>query len=400
MRVAILSAIHPGGEGAEAAVRGLLTVAGRSVAALQLDLALRLGCERIVCLAEGLDEGVLPLLHRAEQGGATFHALSSARSLSGLVRAQDELFLFAEGVVPDPLVVGELLGERSGIVALPAEPGIEAGFERIDRDHAWAGVARLPGSAVERLVEMPFEVDAVPALLRVGLQTGTRIVPLPPSLVTDRRWALLRNEQQARAFEAAWLNQRITLSSFAAPVHALADRAAMVLAPGILAQRGKAALPIAGGILGLGGALAAAWWKLPALAFGSAAIGAFLLRTGETVAAFLSEGRRSGMIARIARALPGLAVDATILALVGVLAPAGERASWLFAGLALLFALRIAGHSQVESLARPASDRGILALVLAVCAALDQTLAGIQLLALAVLAAFYLVHGRERITHA
>lgn len=400
MRVAILSAIHPGGESTEAAVRGLLTVAGRSVAALQLDLALRLGCERIVCLAEGLDEGVLPLLHRAEQGGATFHALSSARSLSGLVRAQDELFLFAEGVVPDPLVVGELLGERSGIVALPAEAGIEAGFERIDRDHAWAGVARLPGSAVERLVEMPFEVDAVPALLRVGLQTGTRIVPLPPSLVTDRRWALLRNEQQARAFEAAWLNQRVTLSSFAAPVHALADRAAMVLAPGILAQRGKAALPIVGGILGLGGALAAAWWKLPVLAFGSAALGAFLLRMGETVSAFLSEGRRSGRVARIARALPGVAVDAIILALVGMLAPVGELASWLFAGLALLFALRIAGHSQAESLARAASDRGILALVLALCAALDQTVTGIQLLALAILAVFYLAGAREQITHA
>ena len=395
MRVAILSAIHPGGEGSGAATRGLLTVAGRSVAALQLDLALRLGCERIVCLAEGLDEGVLPLLHRAEQGGATFHALSSARSLSGLVRAQDELFLFAEGVVPDPLVVGELLGERSGIVALPAEPGIEAGFERIDRDHAWAGVARLPGSAVERLVEMPFEVDAVPALLRVGLQTGTRIVPLTPSLVSDRRWALLRDEQQARAFEAAWLNQRVTLSSFAAPVHALADRAAMVLAPGVLAQRGKAALPIAGGILGLGGALAAAWWKLPPLAFGAAALGAFLLRMGETVSAFLSEGRRSGIVARVTRVLPGLAVDATILALVGMLAPVGELAGWLFGGLALLLALRIAERSQVESLARAASDRGTLALVLALCAALDQTLPGIQILVLAVLAAIYLARGER-----
>ncbi|MGV2496406.1 hypothetical protein [Pelagerythrobacter aerophilus] len=395
MRVAILSAIHPGGEGSGAATRGLLTVAGRSVAALQLDLALRLGCERIVCLAEGLDEGVLPLLHRAEQGGATFHALSSARSLSGLVRAQDELFLFAEGVVPDPLVVGELLGERSGIIALPAEPGIEAGFERIDRDHAWAGVARLPGSAVERLVEMPFEVDAVPALLRVGLQTGTRIVPLTPSLVSDRRWALLRDEQQARAFEAAWLNQRVTLSSFAAPVHALADRAAMVLAPGVLAQRGKAALPIAGGILGLGGALAAAWWKLPPLAFGAAALGTFLLRTGETVAAFLSEGRRSGIVARVTRVLPGLAVDAIILALVGMLAPVGELADWLFGGLALLLALRIAERSQVESLARAASDRGTLALVLALCAALDQTLPGIQILVLAVLAAIYLARGER-----
>lgn len=400
MRVAILSAIHSSGEEAGAPARGLLTVAGRSIAALQLDLALRLGCERIVCLAEGLNEGVLPLLHRAEQGGASFHALSSARSLSGLVRAQDELFVFAEGVVPDPLVVGELLGERSGIIALPADTGVEAGFERIDRDHAWAGVARLPGSAVERLIEMPFEVDAVPALLRVGLQTGTRLVPLPSSLLTDRRWALLRSEAQAHAFEAAWLSQRVAPSSFAAPAHASADRIAMALAPRILTGRGKAVLPAVGGILALGGAIAAAWWKLPALAFGAAAIGAFLLRLGETVGALLSDGRENGALARIVRALPGQAIDATILVLIGMLAPPGALAGWLFAGLALLLALRIARHSPAVLFALTASDRVVLALLLALCAALDQTLIGIQLLVLAVLTALYFVGTRGEITRA
>ena len=125
MRVAILSANTATGDGA-APVRGLLTIAGRSVAALQLELALRLGCERIVCLADGLNEGILPLLHRAEAAGASFHALAGARALSGLVKAQDELFIFAEGVVPDPPLVGELLGERSGIVALPAEAGVDS----------------------------------------------------------------------------------------------------------------------------------------------------------------------------------------------------------------------------------------------------------------------------------
>lgn len=377
-------------------MRAFLTVAGRSVAALQLDLALRLGCERIVCLAEGLNEGVLPLLHRAEQGGATFHALSSARSLSGLVRAQDELFLFAEGVVPDPLVVAELLGERSGIVALPAEAGVEAGFERIDRDHAWAGLARLPGSAVERLVEMPFEVDAVPALLRVGLQTGTRLVPLPRTLLTDRRWALLRDENQARAFEAAWLSQRIAPSSFAAPAYAVADRLAMASAPRILARRGRAVLPAIGGILGLAGALAAAWWKLPALAFGSVAIGAFLLRTSRTIGGLLNDGRQTGTAARIACAVPGLAVDATILALVGMLAPPGALSGWLFAGLVLILSLRVARHLPAETFALAASDRIVLALLLAVCAAFEQALVGIQVLALVVLVGLHFVGARRR----
>lgn len=400
MRVAILSAIHPSGEETAAPVRGLLAVAGRSVAALQLDLALRLGCERIVGLAEGLHEGVLPLLHRAEQGGASFHALSSARSLSGLVRAQDELFLFAEGVVPDPLVVGELLGERSGIIALPADAGLDAGFERIDRDHAWAGVARLPGAAVERLAEMPFEVDAVPALLRIGLQTGIRLVPLPQSLLSDRRWTFVRDEREARAFEAVWLSQRVAPSSFAAPGYALADRLTLAIGPGALLQRGRAALPAVGGVLLLGGALAAAWWKLPVLAFAAAAAGAFALRMSDTVAALLGDGGRAVPVTPTLRLVPGLAVDVTLLASIGVLAPVEAIGGWLFAGLALLLALRLAGQAQAPAVCRAASDRVLLAAILALCALAGKLLLGIQILAVATLAGIYFGGFRRRITHA
>lgn len=400
MRVAILSAIHASGGEAAAPVRGLLAVAGRSIAALQLDLALRLGCERVVCFAEGLNEGVLPLLHRAEQGGASFHALSSARSLSGLVRAQDDLFLFAEGVVPDPLVVGELLGERSGIIALPAETGLDAGFERIDRDHAWAGVARLPGAAVERLAEMPFEIDAVPALLRIGLQTGTRLVPLPPSLLADRRWAFVRDEREARAFEAVWLSQRVAPSSFAAPGYALADRIAVAAGPGIFMQRGRAALPAVAGVLSLGGALAAAAWQLPVLAFAAAALAAFALRMSHTVGALSGDGRPKGSIARAVRVLPDLATDATLLAVVGALAPPDALVGWLFAGLVLLLALRAALHARAKAFSLAASDRVLLALLLALCAVVGKILPGIQVLAVAVLAGIYFAGLPRRLTHA
>lgn len=397
MRVAILSAHIATGE-TGAPVRGLLTIAGRSVAALQLELALRLGCERVVCLADGLNEGILPLLHRTEGAGASFHALSGARALSGLVKAQDDLFVFSEGVVPDPPLVGELLGERSGIVALPAEAGVEAGFERIDRDHAWAGVARLPGSGVERLAEMPIDVDIVSALLRVGLQSGVRLVPLARSHLANRNWVYLRDEAQARAFEAAWLQQRVTPASFAAPALALADRAAMALAPRVLARRSRALLPLAGGVVSLGGALAAAWWKMPALAFGATALGAFLLRMTGTLGALARDERQAGWFRRMARGAPGVAVDAAILALAGLAAPAQGLAGWLFAATAMLLAVRLVERSGTDAIASAASDRTVLAALLALAAAAGQILPAIQLLALSALVLLYFATSRRGIT--
>lgn len=397
MRVAILSAHIATGEG-QGSVRGLLTIAGRSVAALQLELALRLGCERIVCLAEGLNEGILPLLHRAESAGASFHALSGGRALSGLVRAQDELFIFAEGVVPDPPLVGELLGERSGIAAFPAEAGVEAGFERIDRDHAWAGIARLPGSAVERLAEMPVDVDVISALLRVGLQSGVRLVPLARSHLANRNWVYLRDEDQAHAFEAAWLQQRVAPASFAAPAFALADRAAMALAPRVLARRSRAALPLVGGIASLAGALAAAWWKLPALAFGATALGAFLLRMSGTLGVLSRDERQAGWFGRLMRGLPKAAVDATIVALAGFAAPVGSLPGWLFAAAAALLALRLVERLTGGAIGLAASDRTVLAALLALAAAGGQILPALQVLALVALVILYFVSDRRGIT--
>lgn len=382
MRVAILSAIHPTGDDGEGPVRGHLTVAGRSAAAFQLDLALRLGCERIVCFAEGLDEAVLPLLHHAEQAGASFHALGSARALSGLVKAQDDLFVFAEGVVPDPLAAGELLAERPGIVTLPAEAGLEAGFERIDRDHAWAGLARLPGSAVERLAEMPIDVDAVPALLRVGLQSGMRLVPLPRASLVERRWTLLRDERDAQSFEAAWLHRRIVPTSFAAPAYATADRISLAFAPRFLARRGRALLPFAGGFLGLGGALLAAHGQMAAVAFGLLAVGAFLLRMGLTLGALLRDEPMRGWPGRLLRAVPGLAVDAAILAVVALVAPSAALAAWVFAGLVALLALRATQRAGAGVPSVVATDRAALAALLVPCAATGQLLPAIQAIAL------------------
>ncbi len=72
---------------------------GRSLAERQLDLVLSLGCERIVCLSQGFDRGLVALQHRAEAAGAKFNLIAGPRPLAGLVNAADELLVVGEGLL-------------------------------------------------------------------------------------------------------------------------------------------------------------------------------------------------------------------------------------------------------------------------------------------------------------
>ena len=67
MRVALLSTLEPSADDATTP-RGLLRLGGRSIAHHQLATALALGCERVICLADGLPGEVIVLQHAAERG--------------------------------------------------------------------------------------------------------------------------------------------------------------------------------------------------------------------------------------------------------------------------------------------------------------------------------------------
>ena len=82
MQVALLSTLEPSTD-AVGVPRGLLRLGGRSVVQHQLSVALALGCERVVCLAEGLPGEIVALQHAAERGGATFQTAADGRGLPG-----------------------------------------------------------------------------------------------------------------------------------------------------------------------------------------------------------------------------------------------------------------------------------------------------------------------------
>lgn len=274
MRVALISLmehvpVDQTGDGAPAGAGnpGFLPIAGHSIARHQLGLALALGCTRIVVHAETLTAEIIEIQHVAEQRGARFHVITAARALVPLVSAEDELFAFAEGFLAMPEEARRLLDEAPGVLVLPVEAGVAAGFERIDINHAWAGALRLPGRIVTGLGDLPPEWNPVAALLRLSVQARLPLRAVPQALLDQRRWRLVRTEADAYGAENDWLAQHTAADHVRSPGEWLAVQAVRRIGPALLHARTRPWLVAVAALLLVLLALGAGWWGWSALAF-------------------------------------------------------------------------------------------------------------------------------------
>ena len=394
MRVALLSTLEPSADDA-GTPRGLLRLGGRSVVQHQASVALALGCEKVICLAEGLPGELIALQHAVERGGAAFQPAPDGRSLARLVRPEDELVVFSDGLVAPTEAVSTLLGGRSGVVVQPVEQGLAAGYERIDLNHAGAGVFRVPGRLAAGLAELPGEWNPVSALLRMAVQSSVRQVVLPQALLGGGGWALVRSDAEAHRLEPQWLRRHTEKAESGGPGRWLAARLVERLGPSLLhAGTRPSVLNIGAAALALI-ALLAAWFGAYTPAFG----GLGLAWLGRRCAAILARVHgdaaptpRGSLNAEAAfdlaldgafataitwcftavrtepsAALHGLFVALTLLGLLRFTAAvfAGRRwKAWLDDRLVLAIALAAASFSAVFDLALMAGVLGLLAFAL------------------------------------
>lgn len=270
MRIAILTALaeDPDHKGRKRAFR---IFAGRSILSHQLDCAIDLGSESVACLVGGLGQDVIACQLRAEAAGVRFQAIEDIRRLSGLVKADDDVFVIADGLLPAAGEAVRLLAERPVVLTFPVDPALSLGFERIDRERAWAGMLRTRGQAVERLSDLPTDAEAASALLRIALQIGTRQAPLDPALLANAEWLLRADPPTLLALEKRWIAGRISPVSFAAPGLATAERIGSRLGRDIVGTKFERIPLLATVAAGVLAALMAALGKpLVALAFGAA----------------------------------------------------------------------------------------------------------------------------------
>lgn len=270
MRIAILTALaeDPDHKGRKRAFR---IFAGRTILSHQLDCAIDLGCESVACLVGGLGQDVIACQHRAEAAGVRFQAIEDIRRLSGVVKADDDVLVIADGLLPAADEAVRLLGERPVVPTFPVDPALALGFERIDGERAWSGMLRTRGQSVERLSDLPPDADAASALLRIALQNGTRQMPLDPALLANGDWLLRADSATLLAREKRWIFGRISPVSFAAPGLATAERIGSRLARDVVGTRLERIPLLAAVAMGVLAALMAALGKpLVALSLGTA----------------------------------------------------------------------------------------------------------------------------------
>ncbi len=376
MRVALMALMQDGA----AAVR----LGGKPVAWHQLQAALKLGCERVVCLAESPGPELSALQREAEARDAKFSAITHSRALSGHVSAADTLFVFAPGVMPDREWLMQTLGARAGIAVFSADEAVERGFERIDRDRAWGGVLATRGDSVEALALLPPDADPIAGLLRVALQRGGRCVEVPEHWIDEGRWVLLGDDAEAQRLERSWLARHVPAPGIERPGEAAAHAIARVLAPR------AAGRPVLAPLLSIGGtALAAAGGAMGYLGYVLAGLvalvlGALASKTGERLDRFDRAGSGTTSSPRLAEVRDGI-LD---VALVAIAASPQEFAGWHapFVGLVLVAAMRLLREQGTPRALRVLGDRVLVYLGLGVAAAFDgfvPVMAAIGLAALA-----------------
>jgi len=270
LRLAILSALADqfGHASASAGERpAFRRFAGKSVLSHQIDCAAHLGCDRILCLAGGLGPEMGAARAYAERAGVRFDIADSLLRLASQVTAGEEVVVLADGVLPDRAALVGALDARPGVVAFPAEPALELGFERIDATRAWSGALRMRGAEVARLADLPPDCELASSLLRIALQAGVPVIDLDPSSLSEMSWQRRVERHATTEAERRWITRQVRPAPFTAPGLALADRMGLRWAHDAGGGRWARAPHWTAGLMGplaLGGALAS--WPLAGLA--------------------------------------------------------------------------------------------------------------------------------------
>lgn len=390
MRTGLIAAFQRTDDGD---LRGELSLAGRSVLAWQVALLHSLGTERVLCLCASNGSEVLRLQHAVEAGGAAFHALNSFAALPALVRAEDELIILRDGLVPDPAVVHTLTGNgpvlRRVVAAIPANHPLVGAypldFERIDAAHHWAGLLVMRGAAVQQLADFPQDADAVSVLLRLALQAGTPCQDLDADALTPERWLLADSSVAVAQYERTLIARSAPRGDWDAPLTAIAMGLVRMLAPRGLARGAPVSAVLA--LAALLGAVIAAGLGAASGGLGLAAAGAFAARVSGAYTALATRLQRQPDALPQHRAL-GLAVDSlAALTLWFALAPWPDWTPLAVCGPLAIGLARLAERCASAPLA---NDRSSLLLLLAIASAFGLLPEAIAVLALALLTALLL----------
>jgi len=360
MRIALLSTLdrqpHP------ASPRPAFTnFAGSMVVERQLDLALLMGCERVICLVDAVEREIVELQHRAECAELKFRAIRQPSRLAGMVTADDELLVLDAGILPDDEAVKTALSKK-GVLAFPADIAVPLGYERIDLGFAWAGAMLVPGHLVEKLSHLPDDIDLPSALMRISLQSGSQVIPVDRKLLTEGNWHLNADRRTLDLREKQWIDSQRRRIAFRAPGLAVAERAGARLTRDIVGRSAEP-IPVVAAGFSMFGAVGVGLAGFPALGLCLISAAALFAHMGGVVERIANRGRPQRK-PNLLRKIVDYLIDPLFIVLLVLAAPQELGLLRGFVPLVLIGLLRLGEQHASEPWRATYADRILLGLII------------------------------------
>jgi hypothetical protein len=157
-------------------LRALLPLAGRTLIEYQARCLAAAGAAPLVVLVERVPVALNDAFERLRGEGIAVVPVSDGGEAASRFEAGSHLILLGDGVVPDLGDLEILVEESDGAILTVPDNEENAGFERIDGSHRWAGLARVDSNMLGATAAMLGDWDLQSTLLRRTIQSGARLV--------------------------------------------------------------------------------------------------------------------------------------------------------------------------------------------------------------------------------
>ncbi len=168
--------------------RALLPIADGTLAHYQIRLAIDAGAQKIIAFVQVVAGQVMRLQEYTEKAGADFVLVRGISEIASHVAAEDDVLVIADGLYAHADVVASVWNAdipNFGVFSAGQDTGQLAGFERIDINHHWAGLAKLKGRDLLALASLPGDWSMESAALRSAVQQQYRRIMIGDKLLSD-----------------------------------------------------------------------------------------------------------------------------------------------------------------------------------------------------------------------
>lgn len=137
----------------------------------QVASVLNMGAEKVILLSPTMNAGLLRYVDALKARNIDAEIVRDAGDLAQYASRQDDMLFLADGVFLGEKIEVSLTARRDELIYVVANADIYSGFERIDLNHRWLGIALFAAARLDEIARIPEDWDIGSALLRTAVQS-------------------------------------------------------------------------------------------------------------------------------------------------------------------------------------------------------------------------------------